>query len=287
MANDQRRTIRGLAPRPLPSPPQPRMTQMNAVQRQAKSPANAAPPHINQHSAHLQRTAQAKMAQVRAVNKPAPPQSPLTTLKVPVVQRHVVHKPAVQAKFKNSIQAARPSSVVQRACILDGLAACWRGIFGGSRQENYQQIQDDRRDVEINVPVRVQPIRRIELVDETVTTLNLPYGITVTGGLITGCALVIYCHDEDFDCYHPSGGVFKSNSKIRRNPNRIFYVYKAVKGDSTQTIESYQRYAQQFRNDCGGNPPLTVYGQLECRADIMVDVNSDSNIQPNGGRWRT
>jgi hypothetical protein len=74
-----------------PSPVQPRMAGAQPIQPRM-SPPNAAQnraanPHINQHSAHLQRIAQAKMAQPRAVPHPAV-QLRSAASQSQVVQRH-------------------------------------------------------------------------------------------------------------------------------------------------------------------------------------------------------
>lgn len=261
MTNNQRGAVRGAVIQGSSKSQhskQPRNTQMNAQHR-------VAGPHINQHSAYLQRAAQAKMAQLPAA-----------------------HRPVVQAKSKSSVQMARPPAVVQRACLFNGLAACWNSIFGSSSpRENYQPIQDERREVRHETPVTSHKVSRTEGVDEGQTVTRLPYGTSVVSNLISSCAFVILCHDNDFDCYHPSGGHFYSNSRIRSNPNRIFYVYKALKGDKPETVDDYKRYAQQYQKAVGGNPPLTVYGQLNGNADIWVKVVSETSIQPVGGSFRT
>lgn len=278
MANGQRTAVRGA------------LIQSSFKQRQTKlvptapSQNRVVGPHINQHSAYLKRSAQAKMDQLRAAPKPAAVQVPRVTPRAPVVQRPAAHKSAVQPKFKNSIQPSRPANVVQRACILNGLAACWNSIFG-SRRENYQQIQDDSSSsssVGLGTPVTSYQKPKDVLVDETFTVPNISYGSSVLSTLITNCALVIYCYDDDFDCYHPSGGNFYSSHKARPNPNRIFYVYMARHDRSAKEIADYKRYAEQYRQAVG-SPPLIVRGHLGGQTDIYVKVISDNNIQPVGG----
>jgi hypothetical protein len=145
MANDQREAARGAViqgrfiggrfrlpgvtspPAPIQprmagaQPIQPRMAQPHVAQRQPIQPGHVHP-HINQHSAHLQRIAQAKMAhpnvaQTRAVHHQAV-QLRSATPQSPVVQRHgngeAFQLPANLSSFGGRGGQPLPGAVLQK-----------------------------------------------------------------------------------------------------------------------------------------------------------------------------
>jgi hypothetical protein len=127
---------------------------------------------------------------------------------------------------------------------------------------------------------------RATLVDEEETANRLAYPGTLNAGLITSCALVIFCWDDSFDCYHAKGGGYKDNHNLRSNPTQIHYVYMAERTDKTETIEEYRRNANLFRRLAGNGAPMTFRGQTDINHNILVDVHSATDIRPKIGGWR-
>jgi hypothetical protein len=135
-------------------------------------------------------------------------------------------------------------------------------------------------------PVRVE-VRNptMKLVDEEDTALRIAYPARLNAGYISSCALVMFCGDDDFDCYHAKGGSYKAIHGMRSNPKRIYYVYKALVTDPTETIDEYRRNAELFRNS-GGRAQMVFLGQTGVNGNILVDMLSLNEIGPTIGAWR-
>ncbi len=321
MANKQRPTAPGAAnqgsfnkgrvtrpgaaplPSPLPNRPQVQPKQAKNALQHVHQQIRVAGPHINQHSAHLQRAAQAKMAQPKMVQaKMVQPQAVQKVVPKQAVHARGVTKSPIQPKFRNAAQLrganrtvspllARSSGVVQPSCfsgVADFFGSCWRGMTScwNSPRAQYDEIPDGGVALtENNAPRRVEtPMIRARLVDQEDTVNNMAYPGGVHGGLITSCALVIFCGDDSFDCYHASGGTFSGNHGMRRNPTRIYYVYKSLVTDSRETVQEYERNARLFQNS-GGRAPLTFRGQRGVNGNVMVDVISATEIRSTLGEF--
>lgn len=244
------------APAPLPTRPP---VQLKPAGKVPTTPANrGVGPHINQHSAHLQRTVQMKMNQARGANRVVSP------------------------------SRARTSGVVQPACIADFFSGCWRAMTSclpSSRQQQYQEIPDRGTELRPTSTPRVE-VRTptLRMVDQEVKIKDVPYPASLNAVYVAGCALVIFCGADSFDCYHPSGGIYNASHGLRGDPTRIYYVYRSEATDSSAMIQDYHRQAALYRLD-GGRAPLTVYGQRGVKANICVDVFSDRQIAPHGGTF--
>lgn len=295
--------------RPTQAPTQPRPPQPNRPQPQLKQAKHVptpnvqnrgAGPHINQHSAHLQRTVQAKMAQPPAAHKTIPKPAAQARNGGASGQPLPSHKSIVQPKFTNSAQAfranrvvspsiARPSGVVQPACVGEFFSSVWRSLTScfSSPRTGYDEIPDRGLELRQNTsaPRRVEtPVLRSRLVDQEDTVNNVPYPANLNAGLITSCALVIFCGDSSFDCYHASGGNYSGAHGMRNNPTRIYYVYKSLVTDSRETVQEYERNARLFQIS-GGRAGLTVLGQRGVNGNILVNVMSAAEIGPSIGTF--
>lgn len=276
MTKGERGNARGSINQPLNRPiNQPRIPQPKTAQPKAFQPV----PHINQHSVHMQRVAQAKMAQTR-----------------PLPQRMTQLPKAMQLKRPNSPAG---TGVVQRSECLSGVIesvkSCWNNLPSccpTSRRDQYTEILDisssESTDSESmtsgsKVPT---PVLKSTWVQEEDTENKLAYPRTVHGGYISSCALVIFCWDDSFDCYHAKGGGYKNNHKLRSNPKRIYYVYKVEINDNESTIENYRRNANRFRELAGGRAPMEFYGQTDMNGNVMVDVISSGLIRPTLGAFK-
>lgn len=264
-------------------------------------PANAhgrgATAHINQHSAHLQRVVQAKMVQPRLA--PPPPGPPnRSNFGAGNRQNTRIPTPIAQAKMRNAVQAKRSASpalssrVVQPSCLSgigDFFTSCWRSVFGSSsgapavapNQGQYIEIKDVKV-AEVKVPIR-PAAPKATTVDEKQTVKNIAYPSRLDGGYISSCAMVIFCGVNDFDCFHPSGGIY-TNHGMRNNPTRIYYIYKALRTDKPEYVEGYRQNAARFRAS-GGNAPLVFLGQTGINGNIIVDLRSATEIDPFIGEW--
>jgi hypothetical protein len=278
MPNNPRRTAPGAITKPTPvqkarpaqpprsiQPPPPRpqvqlkQSPATHAHNRAKQAQNrGAIPHINQHAAHLQRTVQMKMKQTRGANRVVSP----------------AH--------------ARTSGVVQPACIGDFFSGIWQSLsscWSTPRRDQYEEIPDRGTELGRTQTPRVQPRSLpIKMVDQEQKIKNVAYPASVNAVYIAGCALVIFCGADTFDCYHPSGGIYKAGHGLRGNPTRIYYVYRSLPTDSSSIIDDYQRSARFYQAD-GGRAPLTVLGQRGVKANIWVDVISEREIGPNMGSF--
>lgn len=277
MANNQRRTAPGAVNKPAPfnktplsnqprvvalvppRPPQPPIPPRPPVQMKqvptARGNNHGAGPHINQHSAHLQRAVQMKMNQTRGVNRVIAPSH------------------------------ARNSGVVQPACIADFFRAAWQKVSScwNSAEDQQPLINRGAELAEVHRPrVEVRPV--LHMVDQEEKIKNVAYPASVNAVLVAGCALVIFCGVDSFDCYHPSGGTYKGGHGLRNNPTRIYYVYRSLPTDSESFIESYHTSARRYQID-GGGAPLRVLGQRGVKSNIWVDVMSQNEIGPNMGSF--
>lgn len=257
------------------------------------APATNAPasPHINQHSAHLQRVVQAKMAQPRLAPPPAHPKR----VNLGAVNRQAT--PIAQAKMRNTVQAKRSASpvlssrVVQPASCWSGIgeffSSCWRSLCGPSapaaapNRNQYVEIPDVKV-AEVKAPIRQAPAWTT--VDEKQTVKNIAYPARLEAGYISSCVLVVFCGNDNFDCYHAKGGIFANNHGMRNNPTRIYYVYKALKTDTPEYVNAYRQNAALFRG-AGGNAPLTFLGQTGINGNIMIELRSANEIDPTIGEW--
>ena len=271
MNKGERGNTRGAVNGPIK---QPRIPQPKTAQPKAFQPV----PHINQHSVHMQRVAQAKMAQTR-----------------PLPQRTAQLPKAMQLKRPNSPAA---TGVVQRSECLSGVIesvkSCWNNLPSccpTSRRDNYTEISDMSSSEStsgesfgsgITVATTQFPIKQV---GEEATVNNIAYPASVNGGYISSCALVIYCFDDSFDCYHAKGGDYKTNHRLRSNPKRIFYVYKTEINDTERTIENYRWNAGRFQYYAGGKPKLEIYGQ-DLNGNVWVDVHSPDKISPKMGTFK-
>ena len=278
MNKGQRGNARGeMNPRTInPRINQPRTPQVKTAQPKASQPV----PHINQHSVHMQRVAQAKMAQA-----PPAPQRP--------------------AQLPNAMQLKRPNhamarGVVQRSeyfsGVIDSLKSCWDSLPSccptPSRRDQYQEISDissseSSSGKSITSGSKVStPLLKTTWVQEDDTENKLAYPRIVHGGYISSCALVIFCFDDSFDCYHAKGGAYKNNHRLRPNPKHIYYVYKVEINDNESTIEDYRQNANRFRELAGGRAPMDFYGQTGMNGNVMVDVISPGSIRPTMGAFK-
>lgn len=274
----------------------------------ATAPGRGANPHLNQHSVHLQRAVQAKMAQPRLA--PPPPVQPNRS-NIGVGNRQNTPAPRLiaQAKMRNAVQAKRSASpalssrVVQPASCWSGIAdlfsSCWRSVCGPSssaapaaapNRSQYVEIPDVKvaevkvpevKVPEVKVAIRQNPVSTT--VDEKKTVKNIAYPSRLDGGYISSCALVIFCGVNNFDCFHPSGGIY-TNHGMRNNPTRIYYIYKALKTDQPEYVDGYRQNAARFRAS-GGNAPLIFLGQTGINGNIMVELRSATEIDPWIGEW--
>ena len=256
----------------------------------------------------MQRVAQAKMAQTRALPQQQPPLRNPAQLNRPNLAARgnrvgaVVNKSAVQPKLRNVPVPAHSSGVVQPGCF-SGIGAwfssCWNSLWSSPRRDQYQELTNNTPSISSSsssVPVvsssgssRVvvsAPVLRTSLVDEEDTVNHMTYPRTLNAGLITSCALVIFCWDDSLDCYHAKGGGYKENHRLRSNPSQIHYVYMALPTDDSRTIEEYRRNANLFRRLAGNNAPMTFRGQTDINRNILVDVHSMNDIRPKIGGWR-
>ncbi len=262
----------------------------------ATAPGRGANPHLNQHSAHLQRAVQAKMAQPRL----APPphvQPNRSNIGAGNRQNTPAPRAIAQAKMRNAVQAKRSASlalssrVVQPSCLSgigDFFSSCWGKLFGSSQPNppppnrgHYVEIPEVKVP-EVKVAVRQAPAHT--MVDEKQTVRNVAYPSQLSAGLITSCALVIFCGENHFDCYHAKGGIYAANHGMRNNPTRIYYVYMALKTDTPEYVNAYRQNAGLFRNS-GGNAPLTFLGQKGVKGNIMIELRSATEIDPWIGEW--
>ena len=256
----------------------------------------------------MQRVAQAKMAQTRTLPQQQPPLRNPAQLNRPNLAARgnrvgaVVNKSAVQPKLRNVPVPAHSSGVVQPGCF-SGIGAwfssCWNSLWSSPRRDQYQELTNNTPSISSSsssVPVvsssgssRVvvsAPVLRTSLVDEEDTVNHMTYPRTLNAGLITSCALVIFCWDDSLDCYHAKGGGYKENHRLRSNPSQIHYVYMALPTDDSRTIEEYRRNANLFRRLAGNNAPMTFRGQTDINRNILVDVHSMNDIRPKIGGWR-
>jgi len=254
---------------------QPRIPQAKTAQPKAFQPV----PHINQHSVHMQRVAQAKMAQTR-----------------PALQRTAQLPKAMQLKRPNRPVA---SGVVQRSeCltgVIESVKSCWNNLpsfCSPSRRDQYTEISDITSSVSTSSESMtsgskvITPMLKSTLVDEEDTKNNLAYPRSVHGGYISSCALVIFCFDDSFDCYHAKGGGYKTNHRLRPNPDRIYYIYKVEINDTESTIEDYRLNANRFRQLAGSRAPMEFFGQTGTNGNVMVDVMSSGEIRPTLGKFK-
>lgn len=273
MANNQRRTAPGAVNKPQPARNQVQQLKQTRphVQQQSSGPG----PHINQHSAHLQRIVQPKMVQSTAAPKLVPGRSIL------------------QAKIKNSVPianrvvspppGARRAGVVQRACLLD----CFRGLFGSSSsRSDYVEIPDRGvQSSQSSAPIRIEtPTLKTTFVDQTQLAKNVSLPASLNGCLITTCALVIFCGDDTLDCYHASGGSFTSGHGMRSNPTRVIYVYMSLDSDLSATVDEYRRNAELYRHSAN-RAPLTFLGQQGVKSNIWIDVYGPTDVRPHMGKF--
>lgn len=276
MANNQRRTAPGAVNKPAPfnkpplsnqprvarvppRPPQPPIPARPPVQMKqaptARGHNHGAGPHINQHSAHLQRTVQMKLNQSRGANRViAPPH-------------------------------ARNPGVVQPACIADFFRAAWKKMSACFTSADDQQplINRGAELAEVHRP-RVEVRPALHMVDQEEKIKNVAYPASVNAVLVAGCALVIFCGVDSFDCYHPSGGTYKGGHGLRNNPTRIYYVYRSLPTDSESFIDGYRASARRYQID-GGGAPMQILGQRGVKSNIWVDVMSQNEIGPNMGSF--
>jgi hypothetical protein len=161
-----------------------------------------------------------------------------------------------------------------------------------SRREQYQEISDINSSESTSSESTTsgsksfKPLTKATWVQEEETEPDLAYPGSVQGGYISSCALVIFCGDDSFDCYHAKGGNYKANHKLRSHPNHIYYVYKVEINDSEKTIEEYRRNANLFRQLAGNRAPLTFFGQAGVNGNVWVDVNSPGDISPRMGSFK-
>jgi len=261
MNKDQRGNSRG-------SINQPRTPQVKTVQRRPLQPV----PHINQHSVHMQRVAQAKMAQTRTAPQRTAPVRNATQLKRP--------------------NAATRSGVVQRAeCwsgVVDSVKSCWNSCFGTPRREQYQELSSSESassDSFGSGSTVSTTLLRPQQVPEKGTVRKIPYPGAVDGGYISSCALVIFCFDDYFDCYHAKGGTHELNHGMGQNPKHIFYVYKVDSSDTAETIKNYERNAWLFQYHAGNKPKMDVFGQ-DLKGNVWVNVHSPEKITPGFGTFK-
>jgi hypothetical protein len=271
MNKGERGNARGVVNRPIN---QPRISQPKTAQPKAFQPV----PHINQHSVHMQRVAQAKMAQTR----PGP-------------QRMTQLPKAMQLKRPSGPVA---TGVVQRSECLSGVIesvkSCWNNLPSccpTPRRDQYTEISDITSSASTSSGSMtsgskvVTPMLKSTLVDEEDTQPNLTYPRSVHGGYISSCALVIFCFDDSFDCYHAKGGGYKTNHRLRSNPDRIYYIYKVEINDTENTIEDYRLNANRFRQLAGNRAPMEFFGQTGTNGNVMVDVLSSGQIRPTLGKF--
>lgn len=235
-------------------------------------------PHINQHSAHLQRIVQAKMAQPPAPHlKTLQPRS--VTPRVPVVQRHVVRtNPSV-------------SRVVQPAGWCSSIGEWFKSLncWSSSQQQRYENVDEEAaapppRSAASSGEASAGPLES-EHVAEGSNSNGLAYPIRVHGGLITSCALVLFCDDRSFDCYHAKGGTYKSNHGMMKAPTHIWYVYLTAPSDDEAYVGAYRKHARSFLESCVGEPTLTFQGVAGQNGNIMLDVHSADRVRPTIGRF--
>lgn len=280
MANNQRRAAPGALNKSQPARNQ---VQLKQTGPHAPQQTSGPGPHINQHSAYLQRIAQPKIVKPKMGQSTAAP-------------KLVSGRSILQPKLKNVVPAAnrvgspppgaRRAGVVQRACLLD----CFRGLFGSSSSSSsrseYVEIPDRGvQSSQSSVPIRIEtPTLKTTFVDQTQLAKNVSLPASLNGCLITTCALVIFCDDDNLDCYHASGGSFTSSHGMRSNPTRVIYVYMSLGTDSSATVDEYRRNAELYRHSAN-RAPLTFLGQQGVKSNIWIDVYGPTDVRPHMGKF--
>jgi hypothetical protein len=165
------------------------------------------------------------------------------------------------------------------------LGAVWNSLTSCfSRPTQHQAIPLDEIDELTTIQVDRPTQPDIRHVPEGGSVNDLDYPSGVHGGYISSCALVIFCGDDTFDCYHAKGGSYNPSHGMRGNPTQIYFVYKSTPYDSTECVRKYRANADNFRRS-GGNAPMQFLGQTGVNGNVMVLLRSAHQIEPVIGEF--